>query len=470
MSLTLRAENSFIAAPGARPGIPWTALAIVAAVLIGALYPVTALVVGPFGLPAAVLALLLVAVSRRRPGLGVALAFLLTSLTPGLVGPRAWMPGVAWTVLLFAMLVLRPTNAAADGSVLRLPPMALPVLVYAATVLVAYAVSPAPDLGLPILRSTVSGVLLFVVAAMTLRSWPDITTVLRGSSGAAALVGGFACLQHVLGLTTGIGFITSTGALIDRATAGFGHPNLLGGFLVVLVPLAAAAAVLDRRWRLLHLAGMVLALGGIYFSFSRGALLAVLVMPFLLARGRWLLVLAPVTFLASLVALPAVVSERFVVGGADSAEVAGRLDIWSTAAAIWREQPLLGAGLGSFPGSYAAVRVSGKQFLPDTPFEPPPHAHNLELQLLAEQGLVGLVSFVALLATAGWSAVRLRKARERRQRVLGAALLASLVGLLVHNQFDVTLLENTGVQVWGMLGLLSAVGVLNGSKAEADGP
>jgi predicted cobalt transporter CbtA len=35
-------------------------------------------------------------------------------------------------------------------------------------------------------------------------------------------------------------------------------------------------------------------------------------------------------------------------------------------------------------------------------------------------------------------------------------MLASLVALLIHNQFDVTLLEGTGMYFWALLGLLSA--------------
>jgi len=341
--------------------------------------------------------------------------------------------------------------------------------VFAATVLAAFALSPAPDVGLPILRSTVTGVVLFLVAAATLRSWSDIAMALRGTSGAALLVGGFACLQKVAGASTGIGFLTSTGELVSRVTAGFGHPNLLGGFLVLLVPLAGAAAVVDSRWRLVHVTGLVLALGGIYASFSRGALLAVLLMPFLLLRGRWLLVLVPVGMLGLVVGAPSVMTERFALAGQDGGELAGRRDIWSTAAAIWVREPLVGVGLGGFPGTYATIRVAGKQFLPDTRFKPPPHAHNLELQLLAEQGLLGFTAFAAVAGSSAWRAIRLRRSPNTGHAVVAAGLLASLVGLLVHNLFDVTLLENAGVQLWGVLGILSALVVLDRDQGQPDG-
>ena len=453
--------------PKARPLLRTTA-AVVGSVVVGALYPLSAAMVSPWLLPAAVVGLLLLIASLRRPGIGVAVAFLLTSLTPGLGGPFAWVPGVAWTALLFGVLLLRPASNE-DRIHPRLPPFGLAVLAYGATVLLAFSSSPAPDLGFHLLRNVIAGIVLFLVVSTTLRTAEDVRLALLGTSGAAVIVGGFASLQYALGASSDVGFVTSTGVLVTRVTAGFIHPNLLAGFLVVLVPLATAGAVLDRRWRLVHLAGLFLALGGIYASFSRGALLGLLVMPFLLVRGRWLAVLAPIAALLLAFAVPSVLAERFNLGSEGGAEVGVRRDIWSTAGAVWQEQPLDGAGLGGFPGRYAAVRVSGKQFLPNTQFEPPPHAHNLGLQLLAEQGLVGFASFGVVAVGAGLGALRLRRSRQRFPGVLGAALLSGLVGLLVHNLFDVTLVENAGIEFWGVLGVLSAMVQLHQPEASADG-
>ncbi len=75
--------------------------------------------------------------------------------------------------------------------------------------------------------------------------------------------------------------------------------------------------------------------------------------------------------------------------------------------------------------------------------------------------MVGFAAFVGVAATAARNAARLRRSLQRRHAALGAGLLASLVGILVHNLFDVTLLENTGIQLWGVLGILSAVVALD---------
>jgi O-antigen ligase len=119
---------------------------------------------------------------------------------------------------------------------------------------------------------------------------------------------------------------------------------------------------------------------------------------------------------------------------------------------------VLGVGPGGFPRAYAEVRLPAKQFLPDTNLEPPPHAHNLEMHVLAEQGIVGLATFVALLAVAATEALRLRRSADRELRVLGSAALAALVAFVLHSQFEFPFFdEPTTVFFWGLLGLIAAL-------------
>jgi O-antigen ligase len=89
--------------------------------------------------------------------------------------------------------------------------------------------------------------------------------------------------------------------------------------------------------------------------------------------------------------------------------------------------------------------------------EPPPHAHNLFIQFFAEQGILGLLSLLAVMGVAVRMALQLRRHSERWMRVTGSAMLAALVAFLIHNMFDVTLVQETGIDFWAMLGLLSAL-------------
>jgi O-antigen ligase len=114
-------------------------------------------------------------------------------------------------------------------------------------------------------------------------------------------------------------------------------------------------------------------------------------------------------------------------------------------------------GLGGFADAYAGAPVSDHAFLPGTVFQPPPHAHNLFLNHLAELGLVGVILFSGLLVAALRLVLRLRRLEDRWLSLMGTAMLATLAVFLVHNQFDVTIFGETGEVFWVFIGLIAAL-------------
>jgi hypothetical protein len=102
---------------------------------------------------------------------------------------------------------------------------------------------------------------------------------------------------------------------------------------------------------------------------------------------------------------------------------------WKEAAGAFSARPLGGWGAGSFPITHLLYR------------KPPPlsvlQPHNVPLQLLAEDGLIG-----ALLALGGVAALivaarrRVREAPPGREQALAGACLAAAIAWLVHGFFD----------------------------------
>jgi O-antigen ligase len=162
--------------------------------------------------------------------------------------------------------------------------------------------------------------------------------------------------------------------------------------------------------------------------------------------------------LAFALATPGLVKERFAtLTASGNATVTTRVGIWKTALSMWEQHPILGVGLGNFPAAYANTPVPGKVFLPNTVFQPPPHAHDVFLQLMAEQGIFGLLTFVGILAVALRATVRLRAGPERWIRVLGCALLGALLVFLAQNLFDLTIEDpQTGLYMFTLFGLIAA--------------
>lgn len=436
------------------------ALPVAVAVLLGAVYPLTA-GISPMLLPAALAAVALAAISLTRPEIGIAAALLLLPLGRlGLTGHPPWLLPAVWSAWLFA-LALRPSVAEEHGTKGRLPRGGVPVILFLLVGFVAFGVAADTRPAFPILRTDVTGLMLFFAIARLVRTRAHVMWVLGGGVASAAVVSGAALFNLYTGRTGAVGFLTSTGDLVNRLTVGtFTQPNSLGGFLVLLAPFALGTALAARRGRLLALGALAIICLGIYETFSRGALLGLAAVPFVFLRGRRLLVVVPFACLALLVVTPGLVGERFATANQSGGDLATRQDFWRAGLSIWQAHPIAGVGLGGFPPAYAAARLPGKQFLPDSVFEPPPHAHDLFIQMLAEEGVLGLLALLAVIGVAVRMTLELRGHGERWIRVVASAMLAALVAFLIHNIFDVTLIQETGIDFWAMLGLISALAAI----------
>jgi O-antigen ligase len=123
---------------------------------------------------------------------------------------------------------------------------------------------------------------------------------------------------------------------------------------------------------------------------------------------------------------------------------------------MFRDAPLMGHGAHT----YALLYQSYSDTVPTLPSR---WAHNLYLEVLAEQGLLGLTALGSLLFSGGRLALRLRRVSQREVRVYGVGALSALVGLCIAGFYEVSLLR-----LWVTVALFSVLGVVSFlSRAEA---
>ncbi len=122
------------------------------------------------------------------------------------------------------------------------------------------------------------------------------------------------------------------------------------------------------------------------------------------------------------------------VNGLDS-----RMTLYRNAFQLAKGNWLLGGGLGSFAGLYSSYIL----ILPVLIFY---YSHNLYLDVLIEQGIVGLAAWLVILAGSILIGVRFLTAKKSHDedRLLAAGLLASLLVLAVHG-----LIDNPLYAAWG---------------------
>jgi O-antigen ligase len=237
-----------------------------------------------------------------------------------------------------------------------------------------------------------------------------------------------------------------------RVNSLFFDPNIYGRFLAIVMLLVAAWLLWARRQREVVAGALLLAVlwGGLVLTFSQSSFTALLIGLAILGAMRWsvrwalILSGAAVVVAVVFVALaPGAV--HLDLGNSKSADKAtsGRYDLIKGGLKLFTRAPLVGQGSGSFAREYRrAEHVS--------PERAASASHTIPVTVAAEQGLVGLVVYLALLAAA--LARLFRGARRVPER---AAVAAAFVALLAHSMMYAAFLEDP--LTWTLLGAGTAM-------------
>jgi putative inorganic carbon (HCO3(-)) transporter len=260
-------------------------------------------------------------------------------------------------------------------------------------------------------------------------------------------------------IVMGVGFVQVGLARFDllqlifpRPGSTLGNANSLGTALVAVSALSGGL-LLDsqaeprpglRIWRIIYLVAVLVLL---FLTFSRGAWLGLIAAFVLLALWRWGHL--PAAGWRAWGMGRALTTRWALMSAAAAATIGGlalsllilaslgqqgrtfdlRASIYDVALDVWRDQPLTGAGLMTFPRE---LERAGSM-PPDTPHL---HAHNIFLHIGAELGLLGVIALT-------WTAAVMSRAIWRNMRSSGApvdipAAAAALAGITVHHLADTT--------------------------------
>ena len=289
-----------------------------------------------------------------------------------------------------------------------------------------------------------------------------------------------------------------------RAYGTFGQPNPFGGYLVSTLPIALAILLWvwlkpadghvgsgRGRFEVLVALSLLASSVGVIalaMSLSRGALLGFVGAGVVLAvlytrRGLLLLGLAlalafAVAGLASAGVVPASVTDRLaqvveyfgwfdasrVVPTSQTWAVVERMAHWQAAWSMYLSNPILGVGPGHYPLAYPTYRVN------DFWVDPLGHAHNLYLNVMAELGFLGILTYVVQwVAWVGLVIAAYRRSDARFDRAVAAGVLASMVGVAIHNVFDNLSVHGLETELGLLIGLCAASGWGTAARLEEHG-
>lgn len=262
----------------------------------------------------------------------------------------------------------------------------------------------------------------------------------------AGIVGLIACLQYVLNIWFDIKVPFYFWQKLDyivyenfpmplwldihepRSASTFTNQNVMAEYFIMVIPFVAYYAF-SKRKKLPSFVGrmcLLLALGGVACSFSRGAYLAVMVMVLVFCVAnvrRWsLLVMGGISVLSL---IPSSVFARLFSVGSMDGSISERLGIWNICLDQIVKTPLLGLGPG-IQNVWDTLIANGIYA---------PHAHNLFLQLLMEGGIIALGLIAAIAFKVLYNSMHMiRQSRETRS--MGAVFIAFIGAFATFGMVD----------------------------------
>lgn len=242
-----------------------------------------------------------------------------------------------------------------------------------------------------------------------------------------------------------------------RVQSLFFDPNIYGRFLaVVMLVVTAVMLYTDKTRRVFGAAGVLALLwAGLVLSLSQSSFAALLSGLIVLAALRWrpkpVLITTCAVLLAGVIFALAVPSVSGIDLGNTEKTTSGRFDLVNGGLTLWGQKPIFGHGSGDFSASYRDNKLAKR-----TTFGPAvtTKSHTAPLTVAAEQGIVGLAAFIALLV-AGFGAVFRRVGKEDGPRgrpglVARVAVAACFTAVFVHTLAYAAFLEDP--LTWVLLG------------------
>lgn len=283
--------------------------------------------------------------------------------------------------------------------------------------------------------------LFYFVIINTIKTKNQFYSLLRVFVISGALVALYGVMQYVFGWTTSNAWIDET--MFENETmrvySTLANPNVLGEFLLLVLPVAAIFAIKEKckylsKWAYIAMFGL---LGlCLVLTQSRGCwigfmLAAVVFVTFY--EGRWWSCI-PILILLLPMFLPDTVIDRIAsVGNMEDSSTSYRVYIWMATISMMKHYWLGGIGMGE-----AAFGEVYPFFMYNTIIAP--HSHNTFLQLLVESGIGGLGVFIAMQAVFMVKMHTLYRMdyKKNRDSVTALALGCGVIAFLAQSMFDYT--------------------------------
>lgn len=310
------------------------------------------------------------------------------------------------------------------------------VILNMAVICCSVLISRDPWLSLRFLVFQLTAFLIMILVVSAVKDYRQLQLLVTLAVIGITVAALYGCYQGIVGVEVKTSQTDLTLELNQgmpgRIYSFFDNPNAFAGILVMAMPLTYALVLNAKTWygrgaALVSLALCALALAQTY---SRAGWIgfAVTIVVFVLF-WNWRLI--PVLIVAGLCCLPilpeSIYNRILSIGSKEDGSTNYRFHIYEATFRLLKDYFLQGTGLGS-----NVLHNTLKLYPPMYNGAYPVHTHNLYLQIWAETGIFGLLTFLGAMIHQGKNAVKACvSATDRRVKLMIGAAVSGICGILV---------------------------------------
>lgn len=309
----------------------------------------------------------------------------------------------------------------------------------------------------------------YLIVVNTVKTKEQIYGLFKILIISGAFVALYGILQYLFGWTTSNAWIDEE--MFEDATmrvySTLGNPNVLGEYLLLVLPLSAVYMLRDKWSSLSKYAYgamfIVLALC-LVLTQSRGCWIGFMISVVIFVtfyQGKWWGLIPVVLCILPFVVPQTIVDRLMSVGNMEDSSTSYRVYIWMGTLGMMRHYWLGGIGMGEAAFSQVYPFFSYNAIVA-------PHSHNLFLQLLVEAGVGGLGIFLVMQTVFAKKMSNVYRMKDKRSEnsMLALAVSSGIIGFLAQSMFDYTFYN---YRVMAVFFMVMALGMSLKHIAENDG-
>lgn len=339
--------------------------------------------------------------------------------------------GLAMAVFLSVMYLIALLHGKKLG--MRTDGIWLPIILFAIATFLALCTSAYISDSLRVFLFFVTAFIFCMLTYGVLKSRHRFDVFGVWTFAGVVITGVVAIIQKRLGIEVdpALTDMTLNMSMPGRAFSTFANPNNYAQVLVMLFPFCIAYACTRKNFlqKSILIIMLLIPLTGLVLTYSRSGWLgfAASIVVFAVLINKKLLIPLIAAALLMIPLLPKSVLARILtIGNMADTSSAYRLYIWDGAFRLIKHFWYRGTGLG--PAAFAEVYpLFAHSFA-----RPAPHTHMLFLEVFAEMGFIGFLTFVYLIgALVVRSTKKALKEKKGEMRIYSVAAASSMIGILI---------------------------------------